>query len=91
MFIQYEQIEKNRRELKEQKKQEKAKEKESVINGSMLRKEVWIRPDDGQRIQRTTSTSQECQDDSDDDDLHNLSAAEVRFLSSLFPLNIIRF
>lgn len=83
MLVQYEQIEKSRRELKELKKQEKAKEKESVINGSMLRKEIWIRPDDGQRIQRTTSTSQECREESDDDELYELSAAEVRFSCSL--------
>ena len=62
--------------MKEQKKQEKAKEKESVINGSMLRKETWIRPDDGKRIQRTTSTSQEF-DDSDTDELSALSVTEV--------------
>ncbi len=63
--------------MKEIKKQEKAREKESVINGSMLRKEIWIRPDDGKRIQRTTSTSQECAEDSDNDELVNLPAAEV--------------
>lgn len=65
-----------RREMKEKKKQEKAKEKESVINGSMLRREIWIRPDDGRRIQRTTSTSQECNEESDDE-LIRISAAEV--------------
>lgn len=70
-------MEKQRRELKEKKKQEKAKEKESVINGSMLRKETWIRPDGGKRIQRTTSTSQECHEESDDDELTSLSAHEV--------------
>lgn len=43
----------------------------------MLRKEIWIRPDDGRRIQRTTSTSQDCTDGSDDEELSKISAGEV--------------
>lgn len=55
----------------------KVKESETSMQ-NCLRKEIWVRPDGGRRVHRTTSTMQEQRPlDSEDEDLQNLSSADV--------------
>lgn len=56
------------------------KEKESTKRGpSSLRKEIWVHPDGGRRVHRTT-TAEEDKMDSEEEDLRVLSSVEVIFL-----------
>lgn len=59
------------------------KEKESESQGppGSLRREIWIRPDGGRRVHRTTSAIQEPKHvDSEEEDLASLSCLEVNIL-----------
>nr|XP_022917819.1 telomerase-binding protein EST1A isoform X1 [Onthophagus taurus] len=83
----YEQGERKRREerLERARKHMKEKESESSNHPNSLRREIWIRPDSGRRVHRTTSAVQETQQmDSDEEDLAALSSVEVnkRFVTS---------
>lgn len=56
------------------------KEKESECAGTpgSLRREIWIRPDGGRRVHRTTSAVHDSKHlDSEDEDLATLGCAEV--------------
>lgn len=58
----------------------KEKESESAHPPNSLRKEIWIHPDGGRRIHRTTTAVQEQKPvDSDEEDLASLSSVEVSF------------
>lgn len=59
----------------------KEKESESTHLPNSLRKEIWIHPDSGKRIHRTTTAVQEQKTlDSDEEDLASLSSVEVSFV-----------
>ncbi|KAF5269666.1 hypothetical protein FQA39_LY08589 [Lamprigera yunnana] len=83
----YEQGERKRREERAEKQRQHMKEKESetvALPGS-LRREIWIRPDGGRRVHRTTSAAQEPKHpDSEEEDLASLTCLEVnkRFVTS---------
>ncbi|XP_023013335.2 uncharacterized protein isoform X1 [Leptinotarsa decemlineata] len=82
----YEQGEKKRREerLERQRLQMKQKESdESTSAPSSLRKETWIHPGGGRRVHRTTQANLD-QNDSDAEDLSELTSVEVnkRFVIS---------
>lgn len=58
----------------------KEKESESSHTPSSLRKEIWVHPDSGRRIHRTTTAIQEQKPlDSEEEDLASLSSVEVGF------------
>lgn len=59
----------------------KEKESQAVVNHpNSLRREVWVRPDGGRRVHRTTSAISENQHmDSEEEDLAALSSVEVNF------------
>ncbi|GLV32356.1 Smg6 [Carabus blaptoides fortunei] len=78
----YEQGERKRRE---EKAKLQMKEKESAQNiPSSLRREIWVHPEGGRRLHRTTSAAQETVLDSEEEDLYTLSSVEVnkRFITS---------
>ncbi|KAF5286717.1 hypothetical protein FQR65_LT12470 [Abscondita terminalis] len=83
----YEQGERKRREERAEKQRQHMKEKESEtisLPGS-LRREIWIRPDGGRRVHRTTTAAQEPKHiDSEEEDLAALTCLEVnkRFVTS---------
>lgn len=57
----------------------KEKESDATAAPSSLRKEIWIHPDSGKRVHRTTSAVQEQKTlDSEEEDLASLSSVEVR-------------
>lgn len=64
------------------------KEKESSQNvpGS-LRREIWIHPDSGRRLHRTTSAAKDSSLDSEEEDLQSLSSLEVSCLIIFFCKN----
>lgn len=79
-FVQYEQGERKRREERLERARQHMKEKESDASAapSSLRKEIWIHPDSGKRVHRTTSAVQEQKSvDSEEEDLASLSSVEV--------------
>ncbi|KAK5644530.1 hypothetical protein RI129_005830 [Pyrocoelia pectoralis] len=83
----YEQGERKRREERAEKARQHMKEKESETVGlpGSLRREIWIRPDGGRRVHRTTSAAQEPKHlDSEEEDLAALPCLEVnkRFVTS---------
>uniref|UniRef100_A0A1Y1L3P3 PIN domain-containing protein n=2 Tax=Photinus pyralis TaxID=7054 RepID=A0A1Y1L3P3_PHOPY len=83
----YEQGERKRREERAEKARQHMKEKESETVGlpGSLRREIWIRPDGGRRVHRTTSAAQEPKHvDSEEEDLAALPCPEVnkRFVTS---------
>lgn len=56
----------------------KEKESESAHPPNSLRKEIWIHPDSGKRIHRTTTAVQEQKAvDSEEEDLAGLTSVEV--------------
>lgn len=66
------------------------KEKESQLSPNhpnSLRREIWIRPDGGRRVHRTTSAISENQHlDSEEEDLAALSSVEVSFLNQFLAV-----
>ncbi|KAK4875117.1 hypothetical protein RN001_011539 [Aquatica leii] len=83
----YEQGERKRREERAEKQRQHMKEKESETVGlpGSLRREIWIRPDGGRRVHRTTTAAQEPKHlDSEEEDLAALTCLEVnkRFVTS---------
>lgn len=74
----WEASEKKRIEEKElrQKEAEMEKEGERLIKGTRLRKEVWVRPQGGRRLYRTTS-AQEGAPDSEEAELRDLSITDL--------------
>ncbi|GJQ75683.1 hypothetical protein Trydic_g17757 [Trypoxylus dichotomus] len=84
----YEQGERKRREERLERARQHMKEKESQLSPNhpnSLRREIWIRPDGGRRVHRTTSTIPENQYiDSEEEDLASLSSVDVnkRFVTS---------
>lgn len=70
--------------MERQRQYMKEKESESTHPPNSLRKEIWIHPDSGKRIHRTTTAVQEQKPvDSDEEDLASLSSVEVRVYKSI--------
>lgn len=77
--MQYEQGEKKRREERLERQRALMKQKEFEEPGNApgsLRKEIWIHPEGGRRVHRTTQASLE-QDFSEEEDLESLNSVEV--------------
>ena len=81
--------EKKRMEERAQRKKEADSEKDRMhlIKGTRLRKEVWIKPDGGRRLHRTTS-AQEGAPDSEEAELRDMSTTDLnrRFNSAFLHL-----
>lgn len=62
----------------------KEKEMGSRSGGNRLRREIWIHPDGGRRVHRTTSTAQhsDSSNQSEEDELAAMSELEVSILNS---------
>lgn len=81
MFIQYEQGEKKRREERLERQRALMKQKEFDEPGNApgsLRQEIWIHPEGGRRVHRTTQATLE-QEYSEEEDLESLTNVEVSF------------
>lgn len=63
-LLQFEQIQKQRQEERELREKEKMKEKEGECRagGTQLRREIWVHPEGGKRVHRTTSAAQNTDD-----------------------------
>lgn len=67
----------------------KEKESESPHPPNSLRREIWIHPDSGKRIHRTSAAIQEQKTlDSEEEDLANLSSVEVGAYVRFFELKL---
>ncbi|XP_046680255.1 telomerase-binding protein EST1A isoform X2 [Homalodisca vitripennis] len=82
----FELMEKQKQEEREARNKEKMKEKECTSRrGVQLRQEVWIHPEGGRRVHRTTSTAQADYDDSEAE----LEALSHVILTKRFSMSFI--
>ncbi|KAG8289783.1 Smg-6, nonsense mediated mRNA decay factor [Homalodisca vitripennis] len=84
--MEFELMEKQKQEEREARNKEKMKEKECTSRrGVQLRQEVWIHPEGGRRVHRTTSTAQADYDDSEAE----LEALSHVILTKRFSMSFI--
>ncbi|XP_059096811.1 telomerase-binding protein EST1A-like isoform X1 [Tigriopus californicus] len=71
----------DRKRLEDKEARRRAAQKEvegnQLIKGTHLRKEIWIRPEGGRRLHRTTSALDTPETNEDDEDLRELSTSDL--------------
>lgn len=71
----------DRKRLEDKESRRRAAQKElegnQLIKGTHLRKEIWIRPEGGRRLHRTTSALDSLETNGDEEDLRELSTSDL--------------